>query len=386
MIINSQFDSGNIHVIRAESPENIQLSIRKDNQSDFYQWFHFKLHSQPFVEHKLFINDLAKSAYPDGWEGYQAVASYDREEWFRVDTQFDGDTLCIDFTPEYDSVYFAYFAPYSYEQHLNLIAKAQMAFDCRHECLGLTIDGREMNLLVVGTLDDETQSIDSSASSTKNRIWITARQHPGETMAEWLIEGLLGRLLDEDDGLARALLNDNVFYIVPNMNPDGAYRGHLRTNAVGANLNREWESPSLDRSPEVFHVLNKMKETGVDLFLDIHGDEALPYNFVAGTEGNPDYDSRIENLENIFKASLMATTPEFQDTHGYPKDPKGEANLTIACNAVGHQFKCLSYTLEMPFKDNADLPDASFGWSPVRCQQLGEDLLVAIRAVSPHLR
>lgn len=379
MIINSQFDSGNIHVIRAESPSDIQLSINKDSQSDFYQWFHFKLHCAPFVNHRIQLNDLAKSAYPDGWKDYQAVASYDRNEWFRVDTSFDGDNLVIDFTPEFDSVYFAYFAPYSYERHLNLIADSQMSFHCKHELLGTTIDGREMNLLIVGDDNDDD-------SIKKNKVWITARQHPGETMAEWLVEGLLGRLLDEDDGTARALLAENQFFIVPNMNPDGAFRGHLRTNAVGANLNREWASPSLERSPEVFHVLNKMAQTGVDLFLDIHGDEAIPYNFVAGTEGNPTYSQRIADLESRFKQSLMATTPEFQDTHGYSKDAPGEANLTVACNAVGSKFDCLSYTLEMPFKDNAELPDASYGWSPMRCQQLGEDLLVAIRAVSRHLR
>jgi murein tripeptide amidase MpaA len=220
----------------------------------------------------------------------------------------------------------------------------------------------------------------------KNKIWVTARQHPGETMAQWLIEGFLTRLLDEDDGTARALLENNQFYVVPNMNPDGSARGHLRTNAAGMNLNREWAEPSLEKSPEVFHVLKKMEQTGVDLFLDVHGDEALPYNFVAGTEGNPNYGERIANLEEAFKQSLMACTPEFQDTHGYPKDAPGQANLTIACNAVGHKFDCLSYTLEMPFKDNADLPDESFGWSPARCHQLGEDLLVAIRAVSVNLR
>jgi murein tripeptide amidase MpaA len=375
MIINSQFDSGNIEVVSASSPDEIQLTIKKDNQSDFYQWFHFKLHTKAYVNHTIYINDLAKSAYPDGWKDYQAVASYDRNEWFRVDTSFDGERLTIDFTPEHTSVYFAYFAPYSYEQHLNLIAQAQMYYDCEHELLGTTIDGREINLLVIGEPD-----------AGKNTVWITARQHPGETMAEWLMEGLLRRLLDEDDGTARALLNDNVFYIVPNMNPDGSARGHLRTNAVGTNLNREWASPSLEKSPEVYYVLNKMAETGVDLFLDIHGDEALPYNFVAGTEGNPNYDQRIADLENTFKHSLMATTPEFQDVHGYAKDAPGEANMTVATNAVGHKFDCLAYTLEMPFKDNIELPDNSYGWSTVRCEQLGEDLLVAIRAVSGKLR
>jgi hypothetical protein len=38
---------------------------------------------------------------------------------------------------------------------------------------------------------------------------------------------------------------------VPNMNPDGSYHGHLRTNIKGANLNREWAAPTMDYSPEV---------------------------------------------------------------------------------------------------------------------------------------
>ena len=375
MRISSNFDSGNIHVITADSPENIQLSINKDHQSDFYQWFHFKLESQPFVNHKIAINDLKTSAYPEGWEGYQAVASYDRKEWFRVETTFDGDSLHIDHTPEFSVMYFAYFAPYSYERHLDLLASAQTCFDCHQEHLGQTLDGRDMSLLTIGQPEEG-----------KKAIWIVGRQHPGETMAEWLIEGLLERLLDEDDGVARQLLDDAVFYVVPNMNPDGSARGHLRTNAIGVNLNREWAAPSMEKSPEVFLVKQKMQQTGVDLFLDVHGDEALPYNFVAGSEGIPGYSDRLQQLEQQFKQALLLVTPEFQDEFGYPKDKPGEANLTVASCAIGQEYDCLSYTLEMPFKDNDNLPDMAYGWSPVRCKQLGEDMLVAMRAVVNNLR
>src|SRR3546814_2121331 len=59
------------------------------------------------------------------------------------------------------------------------------------------------------------------------------------------------------------------------MNPDGSFRGHLRTNAAGVNLNREWHAPSLERSPEVHHVLERMKRTGVDFAMDVHGDESI---------------------------------------------------------------------------------------------------------------
>mmetsp|Transcript_15737 Transcript_15737/g.15674 ORF Transcript_15737/g.15674 Transcript_15737/m.15674 type:complete len:106 (-) Transcript_15737:231-548(-) len=103
-------------------------------------------------------------------------------------------------------------------------------------------------------------------------------------MASYYAEGLLTRLLGLDsdgtvDDQVRTMKDMYTFYIVPLMCPDGAVRGHLRTNACGANLNREWatkrfyEAPTLERSSEVYSVLKKMNETGVDIFLDIHGDE-----------------------------------------------------------------------------------------------------------------
>ncbi|WP_440876738.1 M14 family metallopeptidase [Thalassotalea sp. PLHSN55] len=373
--ISDNFDSGNIRVINATNPENIELEIKHDNDSEFYQWFHFKLHNTDRCQHTLNITNAGKAAYVEGWENYQAVASYDREHWFRVPTQYDGNTLSITLTPEYDSVYFAYFCPYSYERHQDLIHNAQLDIDCQLQILGHTLDGRDISMLKIG-----------EEGEGKKKVWLTARQHPGETMAEWFIEGFLDRLLDEDDGAARALLNKAVFYVVPNMNPDGSYRGHLRTNAAGINLNREWLKPSMEKSPEVFLVREQMLAIGVDMFLDIHGDEALPYNFVAGCEGNPSYTDKDEALANKFKQVLINITPEFQDDIGYDKDEPGQANPTVATNWVGEQFNCLAYTIEMPFKDNDLLPDHSVGWSDVRSHLFGRDVLSAIYHVVDELR
>lgn len=244
--ITDNFDSGNIRVLDASDPENIALEIKQDKDSDFYQWFHFKLHNTAHIKHVMHIKNAGQAAYVEGWDDYQAVASYDREHWFRVPTSYDGQTLTITFIPEHDSVYFAYFAPYSYERHQDLIHSAQHHLDCQMQVLGQTIDGRDITLLQVGEVVEGKKS-----------IWLTARQHPGETMAEWFMEGFIDRLLDEDDGAARALLNKAVFYLVPNMNPDGSYRGHLRTNANGVNLNREWQQPSIENSPEVYYVRQK---------------------------------------------------------------------------------------------------------------------------------
>lgn len=378
MRITSNFDSGNIEVVEVselDSKNEIQLNIKKDHNSDFYQWFHFKIETNAGEEHTFRILNAKDAAYPDGWQDYQTLASYDRETWFRVDTEYSNGELVFNHIPEFDHVFYAYFVPYSYERHLDLLHKSQLMPETQLITLGETLDGRDMSVLQIG-----------QPAEGKKVIWVTARQHPGESMAEWYVEGLLDRLFDHDDAVSRLLMDKAVFYVVPNMNPDGSARGHLRTNAAGANLNREWLIPTLESSPEVFYVREKMKQTGVDMFLDIHGDEAIPYNFVAGCEGIKSYDERHKQLEDSFKAAYAMATPEFQDVHGYPKDAPGEALETVAAAWVGEAFKCLSYTVEMPFKDHNDAPDEFYGWNDVRSAKFGADVLTAILAVVDNLR
>ncbi len=211
-------------------------------------------------------------------------------------------------------------------------------------------------------------------------VWIIARQHPGETMAEWFVEGLLERLLDAADPMARRVREKACFYIVPNMNPDGAVRGNLRTNAAGANLNREWMSPSAEASPEVLHVRTEMEATGCALFLDIHGDESLPYVFIDGVDGVPGVPAEVRTRQDVFLDALCAASPDFQRDHGYAPDRFGEEMLMLASKWVAHRFGCVSLTLEMPFKDNALLPDGQTGWNGARSKRLGAAMLQPVLA------
>ncbi len=378
--ISTAFDSGAIEVVSLADPANIELHIRRDSASEFAQWFHFCLHGAAGVSVNLRFLNAGTSAYPKGWAGYRVLASEDRQHWFRIPTQYDAQVMSAQITPGANAIYFAYFEPYSWERHLDLIGSAAQSELVRLERLGATLDGRDMTLLCVSDARSAT------LLEQRKKVWLIARQHPGESMAEWFVEGFLERLLDADDPVSRLLLQRCVFYIVPNMNPDGAVRGNLRTNASGANLNREWEAPSMEKSPEVFLVRQRMLEIGADLFLDAHGDESLPYNFVAGTEGNPGYTPRIAALEDAFKASWLATCPDFQTGHGYGRCAPGQANLTLATNWVGQNFDCLAYTIEMPFKDNADLPDEACGWSGERSKKLGASVLLPVLAVRDRLR
>ena len=368
MQISSIFDGGNIICQACDDPTNIRLEIRKDAHSDFYQWFYYRLSGAEGQACKMVIENAVGAAFTGGWEGYNACASYDRKSWFRVPTKYENNQLIIEHTPEHNSVYYAYFAPYSMERHADLIAKSQLDNRVSASVIGRTLDGQDMDLLTIG-----------SPAQGKNNVWVIARQHPGEIMAEWWMEGFLDRLL-ADDKTSKGLLDCCVFYVVPNMNPDGSKRGHLRTNASGANLNREWKVATMERSPEVLSVMNKMKKSGVDFCLDVHGDEALPYNFIAGAEGVPSFTQDGQDWLDIFKSNYVKSSPDFQTKHGYSVTPKGKANLTMCTNYVAETFGCLSMTLEMPFKDNADRPDPEFGWSAERAAKLGHDVLEPILA------
>ncbi|MEZ7517407.1 M14-type cytosolic carboxypeptidase [Psychrobacter sp. Arc9] len=375
MHITANFDAGNIDIINADNKKDIQLAIRPDVGGEFFQWFNFRLSGQIGEQYVLNILNAGEASYLEGWENYQAVASYDRQHWFRLPTSYKDGKLTIVAELECETIQIAYFAPYSYERHQDLLAAVQVHPLVTLEHLGETLDKRDLTLVKIGDGD-----------ASKRNIWITARQHPGETMAEWLIEGLLYSLLDSDNATGKQLLDKANFYIVPNMNPDGSVRGHLRTNAAGTNLNREWQSPSLDKSPEVFHVINKMEATGVDLFYDVHGDEALPYVFLAGSQGTPSYSDRLAGLRDKFSDVLKLASADFQSEIGYEIDAPGAANMTVATNWVAERFDCLANTLEMPFKDNDNLPDEEMGWSPERSIKLGEASLVAMLAVVDDLR
>ncbi|MDF0604086.1 M14-type cytosolic carboxypeptidase [Neisseriaceae bacterium TC5R-5] len=375
MKISSNFDAGSIEIVSTDNYEDIQLRLRSDNAADFAQWFYFRVQGVAYQACTFNFTNAGDSTYPEGWVDYQAMASYDRINWFRVPTRYDNGVLTIQHAPLANSVYYAYFEPYSYEQHLNLLGQAQGSGLCQISDLGSTVQQRDINLLTIG---NEVES--------DLKIWVIGRQHPGETMAEWFIEGLLNRLLDPQDPTSRALLDKATFYIVPNINPDGAVLGNLRSNAAGANLNREWAEPSLERSPEVLAVRSKMLETGVDLFLDIHGDEAIPYVFLAGTEGIAGWNPQRQTVADKFRHHLLLASPDYQTKHGYPPNEAGKANMSIASNWIGEHFNCLAFTLEMPFKDNANLPDDDFGWNGQRSLRLGETMLSPIYAVINNLR
>jgi len=367
VIVDANFDGGNIVIVDDTHTANIELHIRSDNKADHSQWFYFRASMIKNAKSNFFITNAGHASYPEAWPTCSIVVSTDRKHWQRLDTDYKDGTLHFSYKGEADIAYFALFVPYSYEQHQDLVSWSLLQAHCELLACGQSIEHRPVELIQVG-----------DAAKHKKNIWLISRQHPAETMAEWFIEGFLKALLSNGNSSVQALLDKATFYIVPNMNPDGSITGNLRTNAAGVDLNRAWLEPDRSTAPEVHFVFEQMKKIGVDLFLDIHGDEDIPYAFIAGAEGNPSYTDKLAELDSEFRKVFAQATADFCIDNGYDADLPLQGDLSIACNQIGEYFDCLSLTIEMPFTDNKYQKDDVHGWSPERSMQLGENVLIPI--------
>ncbi|WP_077341760.1 M14 family metallopeptidase [Pseudocolwellia agarivorans] len=367
MRIDSNFDSGNITVISTDSHTNVRLHLRKDINADHKQWFYFRASNIQGLDCQYYIDNADEASFPEAWDTCTIVASSDRKEWRRINTHYDGKTLSFKDKSDSPITYYALFAPYSYERHIDLIGKSLAHPQCSLVKTIETVNKNQVEVLQIG-----------SSSPHKKSIWIIARQHPAETMSEWLMEGFLQELLKKD---GHSILSKATLYIVPNMNPDGSIAGNIRTNGSGIDLNRSWNTPCAEKTPESFYVLDLMKKTGVDLFLDIHGDEDRPFTFAAGCEGIPNFTEKQASLDKNFRRYFNEETIDFSIENGYPTDEPNQALLDIACHQIGYLYGCLSLTIELPFLDNKYNPDPKCGWSPERSIKMGTQLLTPIARI-----
>ncbi len=113
------------------------------------------------------------------------------------------------------------------------------------EILALSLESRPMELLTITGRDEKlSQEREELIEDlfpyhdgenevrpyivNKPTVFLTARVHPGETPASYVLNGILNFILNEKSEQARILREKFVFKVIPILNPDGVYRGYYR--------------------------------------------------------------------------------------------------------------------------------------------------------------
>ena len=120
-----------------------------------------------------------------------------------------------------------------------------------------------------GINNNSSQIIDN-----RQAVIIIARQHPGETVGSYVVQGCIDFLMGNSEE-AKKLRELYLFKIVPMMNPDGVLVGNSRTSFAGCDLNRRWGKPSEIIHPEVYFTKNMILkltiQRNIAFIIDCHG-------------------------------------------------------------------------------------------------------------------
>jgi predicted deacylase len=179
------------------------------------------------------------------------------------------------------------------------------------ETIGQTVQGRELEIIRVGR------------AAAVNRVFLRARAHPWEPAGNWVIEGLVQRLLKGDADAEQCLASYNVC-ILPMANKDGVERGGTRFNLGGWDLNRKWDKPADPRLAPENAALENWLAAEVKagrrptLALDFHNDGSglLHLSRPEGSEGEKHL-ARMRILEKCLRDHTWfvegSTKPSFHN-------------------------------------------------------------------------
>uniref|UniRef100_A0A8C6HPP5 Cytosolic carboxypeptidase 1 n=2 Tax=Mus TaxID=862507 RepID=A0A8C6HPP5_MUSSI len=284
---NSKFESGNLRKVIQIRKSEYDLILNSDiNSNHYHQWFYFEVSGmRPGVAYRFNIINCEKSNSQFNY-GMQPLmysvqeALNARPWWIRMGTDicyyknhfsrssvaaggqkgksYYTITFTVNFPHKDDVCYFAYHYPYTYstlQMHLQKLESAhnpqQIYF--RKDVLCETLSGNICPLVTITAMPESNYYEHICQFRTRPYIFLSARVHPGETNASWVMKGTLEYLMSNSP-TAQSLRESYIFKIVPMLNPDGVINGNHRCSLSGEDLNRQWQSPNPELHPTIYHA------------------------------------------------------------------------------------------------------------------------------------
>ncbi|KAF5308100.1 hypothetical protein FQR65_LT00643 [Abscondita terminalis] len=324
----SRFESGNLAKAIKITAIYYELYLRTDLYTNKHmQWYYFKVTKmKKNLMYRFSIVNMTKDAslYNEGMKPllYSTKdAHLHHIGWRRCGnniTYFCNDnvgpedadqvmTYTLTFTMEFphddDEVYLAYCYPYTYTDLQDyLVELSNHPVKSTFTTLRLLCKSLAGNNLYYVTITAPQENDDIKK---KKAVVVTARVHPGETPASWMMKGLLD-FLTSDSGPAKELRDKFIFKIVPMLNPDGVIVGNTRCSLTGRDLNRQYRTVIRETYPSIWYtklmIKRMLDECGVAMYCDLHAHSRKHSIFIYGCENRRGLDRRLE--EQVFPLML----------------------------------------------------------------------------------
>ncbi|XP_029915053.1 cytosolic carboxypeptidase 1 isoform X2 [Myripristis murdjan] len=362
---NSQFESGNLRKAVQVRKHEYDLVLNSDiNSNHYHQWFYFEVSGMRVgTTYRFNIINCEKSNSQFNY-GMQVLmysvqeAISGRPRWVRTGTDicyyknhfsrssiaaggqkgksYYTMTFSTNFSHKDDVCYFAYHYPYTYstlKMHLSkLEALRTPQIYLRQDVLCETLGGNSCPLLTITAMPESTSNDHICQFRNRPLIFLSARVHPGETNASWVMKGTLEFLMGTSP-LASSLREAYIFKIVPMLNPDGVVNGNHRCSLSGEDLNRQWQSPNPELHPTIYHTkgllqyLAHIQRTPL-VFCDYHGHSRKKNVFMYGCSVK----------ETVWQSNINATSCDLQEDLGYRTLPKILSQIAPAFNMASCSF------------------------------------------------
>ena len=320
IFLNTTFENGSPFYWEADANNVVHVYLVYDqeraspNRANGH-WF-FQVQAKPGAELTFVLHN-----FDNVWNGQKSspidkrtvgFVSEDGGTWQAFPAEKTADNF-LRFKERVDkgSLYLARLPPYRLSDLEAL--KRQIRDDRRVEIvtIGKTVEGRELEIIRAGNPD------------AAHRVLLRARAHPWEPGGNWVVEGLIRRLL-RDDADAKRYLDMYCVYIMPMANKDGVARGRTRFNLLGADLNRKWDQPAdpainpENCALETWLAAMIAKGQRPDLVIDLHNDESGGLHIDRPSKGLDDYLKSMNRLETVLRKYTWYTERTSRATSSSP--------------------------------------------------------------------
>uniref|UniRef100_A0A674AF58 Cytosolic carboxypeptidase 1 n=1 Tax=Salmo trutta TaxID=8032 RepID=A0A674AF58_SALTR len=362
---NSQFESGNLRKAVQVRKFEYDLVLNSDiNSNHYHQWFYFEVSGMrvgPPYRFNIINCEKSNSQFNYGMQVLMysvQEAIIGRPRWVRTGTDicyyknhfsrssiaaggqkgksYYTMTFSMTFNHKDDVCYFAYHYPYTYstlKMHLQkLEALRTPQTYLREDVLCETLGGNSCPLLTITAMPESTSNDQIFQFRNRPLVFLSSRVHPGETNASWVMKGTLEFLMGSSP-LAHSLREAYIFKIVPMLNPDGVVNGNHRCSLSGEDLNRQWQNPSPELHPTIYHTKSLLQylaaiQRAPLVFCDYHGHSRKKNVFMYG----------CSLKETVWETNISATSCELHEDLGYRTLPKILSQMAPAFSMASCSF------------------------------------------------